>query len=245
MQDIADMAGFETKVFREGATAGLSIFSAYRRDNTVRDGVVDIFIEGDGYAWVDRRTISDNPTPLDPVSLRLATKQLGPVYYLARPCQYVSDPSCTPSLWTYDRFSPAVIDSYMGILDRIAKEDRVHEFHITGFSGGAYIAFVLAAKRQDIARVTTVAGVLDPDDWTRFHGISALRVTDSPDVLLQHTSSTVFTHICGEDDDVTPCPLTHKIVERAAAMGFANHTIRIIKNAGHGDLWRSVYKMPR
>ena len=51
---------------------------------------VTIYIEGDGFAWVSRRQPSTNPTPVNPLALRLAATDPSPaVAYLARPCQYV------------------------------------------------------------------------------------------------------------------------------------------------------------
>lgn len=47
-----------------------------------------IYIEGDGLAWRTRNTPSTDPTPLEPVALRLAAADDAPsVAWLARPCQ--------------------------------------------------------------------------------------------------------------------------------------------------------------
>ncbi len=50
---------------------------------------LSIYIEGDGLAWVSPSQPSDDPTPIDPVALRLALAQpTGRAVYVARPCQY-------------------------------------------------------------------------------------------------------------------------------------------------------------
>ena len=65
-----------------------------------------IYIEGDGFAWRDRRTPSDDPTPKDDLVLNLARADSSPnVAYLARPCQYISSFSCRSFYWTKGRFS--------------------------------------------------------------------------------------------------------------------------------------------
>ena len=56
------------------------------------DGPVDevhVYIEGDGYAWATTTDPSDDPTPINPLALRLAAVDDAPnVLYLARPCQF-------------------------------------------------------------------------------------------------------------------------------------------------------------
>ncbi len=48
-----------------------------------------VYIEGDGRAYVNRRTPSNDPTPGNPMALRLALADPSlRVLYLGRPCQY-------------------------------------------------------------------------------------------------------------------------------------------------------------
>ena len=50
---------------------------------------LNIYLEGDGLAWVSRREPSRDPTPDNPIGLRLAAIDPAPnVIWLARPCQY-------------------------------------------------------------------------------------------------------------------------------------------------------------
>ena len=56
-----------------------------------------VYLEGDGLAWASRTRPSTNPTPTDPVALKLAAlDRSANVAYLARPCQYV--PPAAPSM---------------------------------------------------------------------------------------------------------------------------------------------------
>ena len=49
-----------------------------------------IYLEGDGYAFKGRNRVSSNPTPMNPVGLKLALLDGSKnVIYLARPCQYI------------------------------------------------------------------------------------------------------------------------------------------------------------
>src|SRR6056297_103827 len=71
-----------------------------------------VFLEGDGFAWIDRATPSRDPTPHRPVALALAAASQQPaVAYLARPCQWVDGADrrgCDARWWTTHRLAPDV-----------------------------------------------------------------------------------------------------------------------------------------
>ena len=101
----------------------------------------NVYIEGDGLAWVSKKQISLNPTPKNPVALHLATKdKANNVVYLARPCQYSGlinkDTPCDSAYWTNKRFAPEVLKAYDAALNEIKHRYNIEGFHITGFSGG-------------------------------------------------------------------------------------------------------------
>ena len=65
-----------------------SYFNIYSLEKTRNNGKLIIYIEGDGMSWIDRFTISSNPTPSNPTAFRLALiDEHDNVIYLARPCQ--------------------------------------------------------------------------------------------------------------------------------------------------------------
>ncbi len=239
-QNLVDQAGYHPQTI---PTAFFDLYAATptRRPTASSLAPLTFVIEGDGYAWVDRRHPTRNPTPKNPVGLRLAT---GPFYgatYLARPCQYVDDPRCTVLDWTDDRFSSDVLASYMSAIDRLKQgTDTARPVHLVGYSGGAYIALSLAAMRRDIRYVTTVAGLLDPVSWADDHRITRLRGVSSFAALATRSQGTYFTHWCGEKDDVILCAQHEKW--RAAlpphVQGF--HHWRTIPGATHQTIYRGV-----
>ena len=97
-----------------------------------------IYIEGDGVSWIDRRTISSNPTPTDPLAFKLAKIDRNDnVVYLARPCQYIDEGSSNcnnKDIWTVSQYSEAVLSSYKAIMENYS---QFKEIHIVGYSGGA------------------------------------------------------------------------------------------------------------
>ena len=80
---IANKAGFSSVLYQH---SGYSIQS-FAKKTTTNSSVISIYIEGDGRSWIDRNTISSNPTPTTPLALELAALDQSPkVIYLARPC---------------------------------------------------------------------------------------------------------------------------------------------------------------
>lgn len=108
----------------------------------------------------------DNPTPMNPVALHLASRDKSDnLAYLARPCQFMKNPQgkgCARTYWEENRFAPEVIEAYNTALDNIANLYDITGFHLVGYDGGANIAAVLAAKRADVLSLRTVAGNLNP-----------------------------------------------------------------------------------
>jgi len=142
-----------------------------------------IYIEGDG---VNQKKTSNtpgyitygNPTPLNPVALHLASRDLSKnLAYLARPCQYIPNPEekgCSLSYAAENRFAPEVMDAYEDALNDIAARYDISGFHIVGYDGGANIAAVLAARRQDVLSLRTIAGNLNPEFAAENNGFSGL-----------------------------------------------------------------------
>ena len=90
--DLAGAGGLsKTKVAATGF-----VLVAYQRFN-VPGAPLTVYIEGDGYAWKTRRSLSNDPTPTDPIALRLALQDpAANLVYLARPCQYVETAGYRP-----------------------------------------------------------------------------------------------------------------------------------------------------
>jgi hypothetical protein len=139
---------------------------------------VTIYIEGDGYAFIDRNSPSANPTPKNPVSLKLALLDDSEnVIYMARPCQYLhsgEDINCAVEYWTDKRYAVEVLKAFSQVIDKLKESKQVKQFRLVGYSGGATIAAILAAARADVVDLRTIAGNLDITTFTREHNLSAM-----------------------------------------------------------------------
>jgi len=182
------------------AQGGEFTFQLFER---IKDPVapVRIYIEGDGNAWLTRGQVSPDPTPLDPTALRLAVLDSAPnVAYMARACQYVRSPACAPKYWSGSQFSESMIDS----VNQAMNHWKGHKIELVGFSGGAAVALLVAARRDDVISIRTVAGNVDTTAFTTLHGISPLADSLNPALYAQHTALVPQLHFVGDKDTTVP-----------------------------------------
>jgi dienelactone hydrolase len=100
----------------------------------------------------------------------------GNAVYVARPCQYVDaeQTGCPSRYWTSERFSAEVIAATSCTAEKLKQRYQAHRLLLVGYSGGAAVAALVAARRDDIAGLITIAGNLDHAAWTHHHKVSPL-----------------------------------------------------------------------
>jgi len=197
--------------------------------------VLTVYLEGDGLAWLDESTTSVDPTPLNPLALRLAVKHNGAVAYLARPCQFVAKPHrqrCVPKYWTSHRFAPEVIDATNQALDRLKNRWGASQLELVGYSGGGAVAALAAAQRQDVVRLITVAGNLDHATWTKLKRLSPLNGSMNPVDVASALQNIPQWHLVGGFDRIMPPTLAHGYAARFLPKSRPN-----VVTVGHFDHW--------
>jgi hypothetical protein len=235
---IAVPAGFKSKVIR---TNTFSLQSFYR---ILEPGApITIYIEGDGQAWLTRTQPSPNPTPTNPLVIRLATiDENENVIYLARPCQYVNlrtEKLCSIPYWTQKRFSREIIiaiNDAINIMATIAKTARIH---LVGYSGGGAVAAMVAAKRNDIASIRTLAGYMDHVALNRKVNVSPLIGSLDPIKAAPRLQKTPQIHYSGSKDKRVPGWVLKNF--RKAVGSKECVTLRYV-NATHEEGWEEVWQ---
>jgi len=177
-----------------------------------------IVIEGDGRAWLNMREPSMDPTPVDAVGWRLA-KDISQktVLYLARPCQYLSSAeleACAVPDWTDGRFSEKWVQRLDAAVDQAKRMTQAQQIVLAGYSGGGVMAALLAARRNDVALLMTVAAPLDHAAWTAYHKVTPLNASLSVVAVQQELSRLPQLHVVGADDTVVPPFLLQDFLRR-------------------------------
>jgi pimeloyl-ACP methyl ester carboxylesterase len=199
-------------------------------------GVLTVYLEGDGLAWLSPTQPSTDPTPTTPLALQLALAQPGgSAAYLARPCQFVGTRHCTSRDWTGARFAPDVVTGTSQAVDRLKANLGARELVLVGYSGGAAIALLVAARREDVRQVITVAGNLDPDAWADWHRVPPLAASDNPARHRDELRALPQVHLVGSRDPVTPAELAQRF--QAAYPAGAPSQVIEMPGFDHGCCW--------
>lgn len=181
------------------------------------DDELTVYIEGDGFAWVSPSLPSSDPTPINPVGLKLALAHPdGNAAYLARPCQYVGAEAtrCAQRYWTESRFAPEVIEAENRALDVLKTKFQASHLTLVGYSGGGAVTALLAARRNDVSRFITVAGNLDHAAWTHHHQVLPLTGSLNAVDEIGALKAIKQWHFVGGQDSVVPPSLVESFANR-------------------------------
>jgi len=231
-------------------SGGHSLFVAIRKPtrNAVSGEPIRIYLEGDGYAWVDAYTPSANPTPKKHLVLSLAAIDPSDrVVYLARPCQYIlsrkDHPECQDErLWTSYRYSEDVLAALSEAIDQIkTRFGSSEKIQLIGYSGGGNLAVLLADRRRDVVSVLTIAANLDLETFESSHqlrrSIESLSAVDLPRSSRVRALSQC--HLYGEMDSVVKPEVSGSYLAKLKPTGCAERYG--IKKATHQSGWLTMW----
>ena len=203
-----------------------------------KGGTLHVYLEGDGTPWIDERWIAADPTPRNPLMLRLMALDHAPSVYLGRPCYFgLSDtPPCSPEFWTSGRYSEPVVASMQAALRHILDEGRFVDVVLIGHSGGGTLAMLLADRISQTRAIITIAGNLDTDAWAALHNYSPLADSLNPALQapLPHTIYQLHL-IGGRDRRITPALIRPVIMKQSSAQ------LQVIEKFDHVCCWRDMW----
>lgn len=176
-----------------------------------------VYIEGDGLSWESRYKPSADPTPVRATGLELAMRHPGPAVYLARPCQFTSVADwgqCDVKWWTSHRFGDRVVHSASQAIDQLKASAKASSVVLVGYSGGGAVAALLAARRNDVDGLVTVAGTLDHEWMSAHHRTDRLEGSLNPADMSAQLRHVPQLHFYGTQDRVIPPGLTRSFAAR-------------------------------
>lgn len=207
-----------------------------------------VYLEGDGYAWRSRNEASPDPTPNNPIALEIAALDAAAhpganVLYLARPCQYTpwgKNPACRSEYWTSRRYAEEVVAATQAAITRAVQSGHTRGVHLLGYSGGAALAALVAARRDDVLSLQSVAGNLEPEALNRYHGVSRLNGLDAA-ATAPKLASIPQIHWQGADDKVVPASIAKGW---QVLSGTPNCIVfKQVSGVGHVTGWRNFWAM--
>ena len=219
----------------------------YQKINNSSNKKVNIYIEGDGLAWMSPTVISSNPTPIRPLPLILS--QLDPsnnIIYIGRPCQYhqtnrnIKD-KCNQKYWSSHRFSEEVINSITNTISKIKKQYDFQNINLIGFSGGATVALLVAARRSDIKSIRTISGNLDHEKVNKNHRVSQMPNSLNAIDIAEQINHIPQQHLIGGKDKI----ITKDIIKSYLNASKDYKCIEVINipQASHEYGWHNSWKI--
>lgn len=217
------------------ATQGFVVRSYQRLGNN--NAPIHVYIEGDGFAYINSAQASNDPTPHMATGLALAlADKAANVVYLARPCQYTlaQSPSCDVTFWTSARFSEKIIVAMNDALNQIKQAHSAQKIALIGYSGGGAVAVLLAARRTDIQSLRTVAGNLNHQAVNTFHHVSPMPQSLNAIDITNQIRQIPQVHFVGGQDTVIPSFIAQQFAQKVGACA----QVSIVESASHSEGWQ-------
>lgn len=241
-QALRDLAGHQGYQLRPLA-AGPFVLMLGVPEHSPHSSRLRLYIEGDGRAWATPTQPSLDPTPHTLLIAAVAMGDPAPGIYLARPCQFIRSRGCEVALWTDRRFASEVVDSLDHAISTLKSRYGNRDFELVGYSGGAALALLLAARRDDVAQVQTVAGNLSPRRWAQELHLAPLDGSLEPLDYAERLARIPQRHWLAADDRVVPPALA--VAYREALGPNACVELRTIAGAGHDHGWVEAWVQGR
>jgi dienelactone hydrolase len=209
--------------------------AVYQRAALRRGPELHVYIEGDATPSRALRYRPPDPTPGDPLMLRLMALDPAPSVYLGRPCQH-GTAACDPIHWSTGRFGEPVVASLVAALDAVRRERGASSVVLFGYSGGAALAMLMAERVPEVTAVVTLAGNLAVGSWADHHGHTPLDTSLDPALRPPLRPELLQLHVLGGRDSVVPPP-----VSRAAIARQAGARTLLFPDQAHVCCWAEVW----
>lgn len=218
------------------------LFAAWMPRGAAR--VLTVYIEGDGFAYLDETHPSSDPTPRDAMGLRLALadKEARMVAYLGRPCQFVMPAhgqGCTAEYWTSKRYAPEVVDSISAAIDQLKVRTDAQKVLLVGYSGGGAVAALVAGRRKDVVGLATVVANLDLGYWLSRDGLLPLDGSLDPALEAGRLANLPQVHFAGGKDEVVGPDVVQSYLSRLPPSAPAR--LEILADQDHYCCWAEIW----
>lgn len=225
--------GFELIVYNKPAVASEKAvnFSDSKRP-------LHVYLEGDGSPWRYRLVVMPDPTPRQPLMLKLMQLDTENSVYLGRPCYngQSEEKGCDSSLWTSARYSKSVVDSMASGIRVLMEQYKASSVRLFGHSGGGTLALLIAESIPAVTHIVTIAGNLDTQAWIQHHGYTPLYSSLNPARQPKLPVEVQQWHLVGGRDSVIPPQLVKPfILDQPSSIGI------LLEGYSHGCCWQRIW----
>lgn len=205
---------------------------------------VIIYLEGDGLVINKYGEAAKNPTPTDPVALRLAIVDQRKISKIVinRPFHYIKNINANSKYWTTARYSDEIIQAILNSIKVCKKQFGFETIEIVAYSGGAAVALLLVPHLPNITKITTFAGNLDHVSWAKYHEAQPLFESLDPLKNKNILAKIPQVHFVGESDDNTTVELGLGYQQKVGS-----NNVKIVQVPGFNhdsnnwpEIWQSV-----
>lgn len=229
----ANLQYYQGSPFKHAVFVNPTAFS--KQTDHTHTKLLHVYIEGDGIPFIDPKTAALDPTPDTPLMLKLMQMDKNPSIYLGRPCYFdTKDKKCSPIWWTHNRYSQTVVDSMLSVLKQF--EQQYDGFVVIGYSGGGTVAMLMSEHYKPIKMLVTLAGNLNPTEWTYENNFTALMGSLNPATRPSLDPKLIQLHYAGEDDDIIKADWIQTVAEKQSRAEF-----HILKETDHTCCWESFW----
>ncbi len=206
------------------------------RNQNQNGNTLHVYLDGDGVPWIAGRP-ADDPTPRNPLVLKLMAQDKAPAVYLGRPCYhgFSSQSDCSSRFWLEARYSEAVVASLCAVIKQLLAQGAYQNVALFGHSGGGVLAVLLAARLPQTVAVVTVAANLDLVAWSAYTETHALTGSLNPASLPPLADFIRQRHYAGAKDKIAPPALM------APAAAHLGAELIILDGYGHVCCWEQVW----
>jgi len=229
---VISRAGFQAEEFRS-ADFEHRLYYNSRESNRLH-----VYIDGDGTPWVRGVVPARDPTPRNPLVLRLMSLDDHAAVYVTRPCYFNTGPkeNCYAERWTAGRYSSAIVNSMAAAIIDFAGKHGNPDILLIGYSGGGVLATLIAQQLTTATGLVTVAANLDVGMWIETFGLLPLSGSLNPAELDSVRSDLLQLHFVGELDEVVPQAVTSSYVEKHGG------ELIVIPGVNHNCCWENNWK---
>jgi len=143
--------------------------------------------------------------------------------------------NCLETHWSDQRFSEDLVAASDQAISQLVTETAAPALDLVGYSGGGSLAVLLAARRQDVRSLRTVAGNLDHQEFSRYHRVSPLSGSLNPLDVAGKVALNPQLHFVGRQDDTVPERITERFL---AALPAPNCAEKVeVEEADHTNGW--------